>query len=60
MQYLGGKARLAKHLIPLIKKFRKPDSLYVEPFCGGCNILYQVPGKRIANDSHYYLIKLFF
>jgi DNA adenine methylase len=54
---MGSKRRLAKHILPLILKDRKPGQYYIEPFCGGCNVIEHVDNPRIANDSHYYLIK---
>ena len=38
--------------------YRKPDQWWVEPFVGGANVIDKVEGKRIGNDSHYYLIVL--
>lgn len=32
---------------------------YVEPFCGGCNVIDKVDGNRIANDVNHYLIAMF-
>jgi DNA adenine methylase len=58
MYYLGGKARLAKHIVPIITADRQPGQWFVEPFCGGCNITAAVDGNRLANDIHYELISL--
>lgn len=58
MQYMGGKFRIAKHILPIILKDRQEGQWYVEPFCGGCNTLSEVTGNRIGADSHYYLIAL--
>jgi DNA adenine methylase len=58
MQYLGSKARIAKKILPIILKDRKPDQYYVEPFVGGCNSIDKVSGPRIGNDSNAYLITL--
>lgn len=55
---MGSKNRHAKELLPIILKDRKPDQWYVEPFCGGCNMIDKVDGNRIANDVHYYLVEL--
>lgn len=59
MKYMGSKNRIAKYILPIILKDRKLDQTYVEPFCGGCNIIDKVKGKRIANDEHFYLIEMF-
>jgi len=57
MKYLGSKNRHAKELLPIILK-NKDDRYYVEPFVGGFNMIDKVKGKRLGNDSHYYLIEL--
>jgi DNA adenine methylase len=57
MRYLGGKSRLAKHIIPFFGNLE--DKVYVEPFCGGCGLIAHVKAKRrIANDVHPNLIAL--
>lgn len=58
MIYMGGKTRLAKWLIPVIIKDRKPNQTYAEPFCGGLGSLSEVHGKRIAGDINPYLIAM--
>lgn len=58
MKYMGSKNKHAKELLPIILKDRQPGQWYVEPFCGGCNMIDKVDGNRIANDSHFYLIEL--
>lgn len=57
---MGSKNRHAKEILPIILKDRKLNQYYVEPFCGGCNMIDKVPGGgyRIANDQHYYLIEM--
>ena len=35
MQYLGGKTRIAKEILPIILADRKEGQYFVEPFCGG-------------------------
>ena len=59
MQYLGGKTRIAKEILPLILADRKEGQYFVEPFCGGCNVTANVSGNRIANDYNEYLIAMF-
>lgn len=59
MRYMGSKGRIAKHILPIILKDRKPDQWYVEPFCGGCNTLDKVDGPRIGADIHQELIAYF-
>jgi DNA adenine methylase len=58
MVYVGSKNRIAKQLLEVILKDRKPDQYYIEPFCGGCNVIDKVTGPRIANDGNKYLIAL--
>lgn len=59
MKYMGSKNRIAKYILPIILKDRKEGQYYVEPFCGGCNLIDKVGGNRIANDYHYELIEMF-
>ena len=59
MKYMGSKARIAKEILPIILKDRKPGQWYVEPFCGGCNTIDKVDGNRIANDKNTLLIAMF-
>jgi len=59
MRYMGGKHKLSKAIVPIITAGMKPEQWYVEPFCGGCNVIDKVPGhRRIAADNHYYLISM--
>jgi DNA adenine methylase len=55
---MGSKARFAKEIIPIILKDRKPNQWFADLFCGGCNLLDKVDGKRIGNDRNQYLIAL--
>lgn len=57
MKYQGSKRRISKHIIPIIESM-KSDRVYVEPFCGGCNIIDKISGRRIASDTNEYLIEL--
>ena len=60
MNYMGSKNRIAKDILPIILANRRDDQVYVEPFCGGCNLIDKVPqgAGRIANDAHVPLINL--
>ena len=59
MQYLGGKHTLAKHIVPHIQQALLNRSVYVEPFCGACNVVAKVQTKtRVASDVHPHLIAL--
>lgn len=50
MKYMGSKRRFWKEIGPIILKDRKRGQVYVEPFCGGCNSLVNVGGRRLAAD----------
>ena len=52
MKYMGSKARIAKYILPIILKDRKPDQWYVEPFVGGCNTIDKVEGLRLGSDAN--------
>lgn len=58
MKYMGSKARIAKHILPIILKGRKEGQWYVEPFVGGANMIDKVDGNRIGADINNYLIAL--
>ena len=58
MKYMGSKARIAKYILPIILKDRKPNQYYVEPFVGGANMIDKVDGPRIGADVNKYLISL--
>lgn len=58
MKYMGSKRRIWKHIAPIILENRKKGQYYVEPFCGGCNSISQVKGKRIVSDINPYLIAM--
>lgn len=56
MIYLGGKARLAKYIVPIIQHYLSldEDSTYWEPFVGGGNIIQHItsPKIRYGSDSN--------
>ena len=58
MKYMGSKNRIAKELLPIILKNRKPGRWYVEPFCGGLGTMDKVDGNRIASDKNKYIIAM--
>lgn len=55
MKYMGSKARLVKHILPLMLKIRE-DSTWVEPFVGGANMICEVQGDRVGYDYNENLI----
>lgn len=59
---MGSKSRIAKDIVPIIQdKIDKHKIMtYIEPFCGGCNIIDKIEcDKKIASDNNPYLIELF-
>lgn len=52
---MGSKNRIAKHILPIILKDRKPDQWYVEPFFGGGNSMDKVSGNRLAGEINWYV-----
>ena len=59
MQYMGGKARIAKYLVPVLQERLKDKETFVDLFCGSCNIISAIKApNRIANDLHKELIAL--
>lgn len=62
MKYMGSKSKVARYIVPIIQKHiddSKPWA-YIEPFCGGCNIIDKVYAqKRFAHDKQEHLIELF-
>lgn len=56
MKYMGSKARIAKHILPIILADREDGQWYVEPFVGGANLIDKVTGDRIGADVNNYLI----
>lgn len=60
MKYMGSKNRIARDILPIILKDRiSEEQYYVEPFCGGCNLIDKVTGNRIASDINYFLIEMY-
>ena len=57
MKYMGGKSQIAKYILPIILNQRKTGQWYVEPFCGGCNVIDKVYGNQIRKkeDSLFFL-----
>lgn len=56
---MGSKNRHSKEILEVILPYRTSnEQFFVEPFCGGCNVLDKVTGKRIASDVNKYLIAM--
>lgn len=63
MYYLGGKNRIAKHIIPItLSGWGDRYKMYIEPFAGGCGMIQRVPlldGCTVVGyDKNPYLIAL--
>src|SRR5574344_2626732 len=60
MKYMGSKNRIAKHILPIMLKEMddKGYTTWVEPFCGGGNMIDKVPDKyrRIGADLNEHTI----
>lgn len=56
MKFMGSKRRIAKHILPIILKYRAEGQLYVEPFVGGANSFERVENPRLGADNNRYLI----
>jgi len=60
MRYLGGKHKIARHIVPFMEMFyRRDHATWVEPFMGACNTLSLASGDRIGNDIDSDLVALF-
>ena len=61
MKYMGSKSKVAKYIVPIIQQKITDHhiNIYIEPFCGGCNIIDKIVcEKRIASDNQKYLIAM--
>ena len=57
MKYMGSKNRIAKEILPIILKDRKPNQCYVETMVGGGNLIDKVEGFRIGADLNPFVIE---
>ena len=55
---MGSKARLAKHFKNIFQPLVDSGFQYAEPFAGGMNMICEIDGKRLANDSNTHLIAM--
>ena len=57
MKFVGSKRRIAKKIIPFLKKVHIPNARYIEPFVGGGNMIQAVPFEnRYGSDTDRYII----
>lgn len=62
MKYMGSKSRIVPYIVPIIQDYidKSTGGIYIEPFCGGCNVIRNVKASiRIASDKEKYLIAMF-
>ena len=60
MRYMGGKFRHAGPIAAIITKHLKPGMVYVEPFCGACNVTAKINWPvRMVSDSNAALITMY-
>lgn len=63
MKYMGSKARIAKHILPIMLKEAEKHGItkWVEPFVGGANMIDKVPEnfERVGYDYNKYIIEMF-
>ena len=45
---LGGKAKTAKDIVPIIESYLGWGQIYVEPFVGGANVI-----QHVKSDKRY-------
>jgi DNA adenine methylase len=57
MRYMGGKSRLGKEISEILKSYRKPNQVYLEPFVGSGAVIEHMDGMRIGNDLFYGLLQ---
>ena len=55
---MWSKNRIAKYLLPIILKDRKPNQWYVEPFVWGANMIDKVEGNRIWWEYNEYIAEM--
>lgn len=59
MKYMGSKSRISKYLTPILTKNLTKNQYYVEPFCGGMNMMCQINHRyRLASDKNNFLIAM--
>ena len=59
---MGSKSRIVDSILPIIQQRIEDYNIktYIEPFCGGCNVIDKVVcDNKIASDNQKYLIALF-
>jgi len=50
MRYLGGKVRFGKRISNILKQYREPKQIYLEPFVGAGSVFENMRNPRIGSD----------
>ena len=59
MRYCGSKRRFMKYLLPIIMEGTTDNTVFVDVFGGGMNVVSEIPLKnKLANDINRYIISL--
>ena len=59
MRYCGSKRKFMKELLPIIMEDTNENTLFVDVFGGGMNVVSEVPlEQKIANDNNLYVVSL--
>lgn len=56
---MGSKSRIVDNILLIIQERLRDYNIkrYIEPFCGGCNVIDKIQcDTKIASDNHKYLI----
>lgn len=57
MKYMGSKSRIVDNILPIIQERLRDYNIktYIEPFCGGCNVIDKV---QCDKKSHLIIISI--
>lgn len=59
MRYLGSKAKFVKQLVPILMEHVNSDTLFVDAFCGGANVISEIPhNKKVGVELNKYVTEL--
>lgn len=59
MRYSGSKAKFVKYLVPILMEHANKNTVFVDAFCGGANVISAIPIERkIGVDTNKYVIAL--
>ena len=59
MRYCGSKRKFMKYLLPILTKYMDENTLFVDLFGGGMNVVCEIPSEpKIAVDYNKYVIAL--